>query len=144
MFHGKELNRNVNHIHEKSLHVAHKGYNSTFNDLPKKDNSVCDHRRKIQSLTSELFKVKGNFPNTTMSDIFPTRVLNYNLSSRTDFLRNTANTTKFGLNSLKYFASKVCSMRAIEIKNSLSLGMFKNKISNCEPNNCDYKTCQDY
>ena len=35
-------------------------------------------------------------------------------------------------------------MRPIKIKNSLSVGMFKNKISNWEPNNCEYKTCQDY
>ena len=64
-----------------------------------------------------------------MSDIFPTRVLNYNLRSQTDFFRNTVNTTKFGLNSFRYFASKVWSMIPIEIKNSSSVEMFKNKIS---------------
>ena len=53
-----------------------------------------------------------------MSDIFPTRVLNYNLRSQTDFLRNTVNPTKFGLNSLRHFTSKVWSMIPIEIKNS--------------------------
>ena len=70
MFHGEELNRNVNHIHEKSLHVAHKDYNSSFNDLLKKDKSVCNHRRNIQTLAIELFKVKDNFSNITMSDAF--------------------------------------------------------------------------
>ena len=70
MFHGEELNRNVNHIHGKSLHVAHKDYNSSFNDLLKKDKSVCNHRRNIQTLAIELFEVKDNFSNTTMSDAF--------------------------------------------------------------------------
>ena len=47
----------------------------------------------IQSLAVELFKVKKNLSNTIMSDIFPTRVLlNYNLRSQTDFIRNTVNT----------------------------------------------------
>ena len=68
-----------------------------------------------------------------MSDIFPITVLNYNLRSQTDFLRNTVNTTKFGLNSLRHFASKVWSMIPIEIKNSSTVETFKSKISKWEP-----------
>ena len=64
-----------------------------------------------------------------MKDIFPTRALNYNLRSQTDFLRSTVNTTKFGLNSLRHFASKVWSMIPIEIKNYLTVEIFKSKIS---------------
>ena len=79
-----------------------------------------------------------------MSDIFSTRVLNYNLRSRTGFFRNTVNTTKFGLNSLRYFASKVWSMIPIEIKNSLTIEMFKSKINKWEPSECDSKRCQVY
>ena len=59
--------------------------------------------------------------------------------SQTDFLRNTVNTTKFGLNSLRHFASKVWNMIPIEIKNSSTVEMFKSKISKREPNDCDCK-----
>ena len=107
MFHGREINRKINHIHERSLRIVYRDYNSSFKDLLQKDNSVCIHHRNIQSLAVELFKVKVNLSNTIMNDIFPTRVLNYNLRSQTDFFRNNVNTTKFGLNSLRYFASKV-------------------------------------
>ena len=79
-----------------------------------------------------------------MSDIFPITVLNYNLRSQTDFLRNTVNTTKFGLNSLRHFASKVWSMIPIEIKNSSTVEIFKSKISKWEPNDCNCKLCQVY
>ena len=140
MFHGREINRKINHIHERSLRIVYRDYNSSFKDLLKKDNSVCIHHRNIQSLAVELFKVKD----TIMSDIFPTRVLNYNLRSQTDFLRSTVNTTKFGLNSLRHFASKVWSMIPIEIKNSSTVEIFKSKISKWEPNDCDCKLCQDY
>ena len=64
-----------------------------------------------------------------MSDIFPIIVLDYDLRSQTDFLRNTVNTTKFGLNSLLHFASNVWSMIPIEMKNSLTVEIFKSKIS---------------
>ena len=110
MFHGREMNRKIIHIHERSLRIVYRDYNSSFKDLLKKDNSVRIHHRNIQSLAVELFKVKENLSSTVMSDIFPTRTLNYNLRSQTDFLRNAANTTKCGLNSLRHFESKVWSM----------------------------------
>ena len=137
--------RKINHIHERSLRIGYRDYNSYFKDLlKKKDNSVCIHHRNIQSLAVELFRVKENPSNTIMSDIFTNRVLNYNLLSQTDFLRNTVNTTKFGLNSLRHFASKVWSMIPKEIKNSSTIEIFKSKISKWEPNNCDCKLYQDY
>ena len=100
-----------------------------FQVFTKKDNSICIHHRST-SLAVELFKVGKNFSNTIRSDIFPIRVLNYSLRSKTDFFRNTANTTKFGLNSLRYFTSKIWSMIPIEIKISATVEMFKSKINN--------------
>ena len=94
-------------MHERSLRIVYRDYYSSFKDLLKKDKSVCIHHRNIQSLAVELFKVKENLSNTIMSDTFPTRVLNYKLRLQTDFFRNNVNITKFGLNSLRYFASKV-------------------------------------
>ena len=80
MFHGREINREINHIHERSLRIVYRDYNSSFKDLLKKDNSVCIHHRNIQSLAVEIFKVKENLSNTVMSVIFPARVLNYKFS----------------------------------------------------------------
>ena len=131
MFYGREINRKINHIHQKCLRIVHGDWNSSFKGLLKKDDSVCIHHKKIQSLVVELFK---NLSNTIMSDIFPTRVFNYNLRLQTDFLRNTVNSTKFGSNSLRHFASKVWSMIPIEIKSSSTVEIFKSKISKWEPN----------
>ena len=73
---------------------------------------------KSRVLALQLFKVKGNLSNTIMSYIFPTRVLN---RSQTDFFRNTVNATKFSLNALRYFASKIWGMIPIDIKNFSSV-----------------------
>ena len=75
MFRGRETNRKINLIHERSLCIGYRDYNSSFKDLLKKDNSVCIHHRNIQSLAIELFKVKKHLSNTITSDIFPTRVI---------------------------------------------------------------------
>ena len=39
--------------------------------------------------------------------MFETRNLNYNLRTQTDFIRTRVNASSFGLNSLKYLASKI-------------------------------------
>ena len=85
MFHGRELNSKINRIHERSLRIVLKGYNSSFNGLLKMNKSVCIHHINIQSLAIELFKVKGNLSNTITSDAFPNKTLNYDLRSQTVF-----------------------------------------------------------
>ena len=62
MFNGREINRKINHIHERSLRIVCRNCNSFFKDLPKKDKSISIYHRIIQSLAVELFKVKENFP----------------------------------------------------------------------------------
>ena len=79
MSHGREFNKKINHIHERSLHIVYRDHKSSFNDLLQKDKSVWIHHRNIQSLTTDLFKMKENLCNTMISDIFPTRAGNYNL-----------------------------------------------------------------
>ena len=68
-----------------------------------------------------------------MYDISQTRKMNFNRRTQTDFASNCVNTNKFGLNSLRYFASKVWSMVPLETKNSGSVVIFKTKILNWEP-----------
>ena len=116
VFHGRELNRRINHIHERSLCIVYK-----------------DQNRNIQFWAIELFKVKENISNAIISDTFSVRDLNHNIRSQTDFFRNTVNTTKFILNSLKYFISKVCIMITLEMKDSASVDIF---ISNINKYNC--------
>ena len=63
-----------------------------------------------------------------MYDILQTRKTNYNLRSQTDFVSNCVNTSKLGLNLLKYFSCKVWNMVPLEIKNSRNVETFKTKI----------------
>ena len=66
MFHNRELNRKINHIHERAIRIVYRDNSSSFTELLKKDNSVCIHYRNIQSLAIELYKVKHYFK---LSDI---------------------------------------------------------------------------
>ena len=105
----------------------HSDNNSSFKDLLKKYNSFTVHHRNIQSVVTELFKVKENLSNTIMNDILQTRALTYNLRSETEFARSFGNISCFGLNSLRYFASKVWNTVPLDVKNARSLHIFKIK-----------------
>ena len=79
MFHGRIVNKKINHLHERSVHIVYKDYISSFEDSLKRDKSVSVHHRYIQSLAIELFKVKQNLSNSMLSNIFPTQSISYNL-----------------------------------------------------------------
>ena len=79
-----------------------------------------------------------------MCSIFETTKINCNLRSQTTFASICVNTKKFGLNSLRYVASKVWCMVPLQIKNSGSVEIFKTKIRNWEPKDCYCHICKTY
>ena len=54
MLHGRGVNNNRNHLHERSLGIVYKDNNSSIKDLLNKDNSFTVHHRNIQSFPIEL------------------------------------------------------------------------------------------
>ena len=144
MFHRRGVSNKINHLHKWSLRIVVNCNISSFEHLLKKERPFTIHQRNIQSLAAELFKIKGNLSNNIMYNIFQTRKINYNLRSQTDFASICVNTNKFGLNSLRYFASKVWNMVSLEIKNSGKVEIFKTKIRNWEPKDCYCYLCKTY
>ena len=144
MFHGRNANNKINNIHERALRIVYKDYTNSFEYLLKQEKSVTIHQRNLQTLAIELFKVKSNISNTILNNIFMTRNLNYNLRSQNNFIKPFVRTTKFGLNSLRAFASKVWDMVPSEIKVTNSLDEFKFNIRKWKPENCNCKLCQPF
>ena len=128
MFHTRELNRKTNNIYELALRIVYRDNSSSFTELIKKDNSVCIHYRNIQSLAIEFYKVKHTISNSLILDIFPLRLVDYNLRTQTDFIKPTSHTTRYSQKSLYFFASKVWDMIPDEIKSSSTVEISKNKI----------------
>ena len=60
MFHSRHLNNKIKRIHERALRIAYKDYESSFNNLLEKDNSVSILAKNLQTLMIEMFKTKVN------------------------------------------------------------------------------------
>ena len=82
MFHGRIVNKNINHLHERVLGIVYKDYISSFEDLLNRNKSVAIPHRNIQSLVIDLFKVKQNFSNSMLFTIFQKRPITYNLRTQ--------------------------------------------------------------
>ena len=103
MLNGRIVNKKINHLDQRVLHIVYKDYISSFENLLKRYKSVTIHHRNIQSMAIELFKVKQNLSNSMLSNIFPTQSISYNLRSQTDFIRSNTSTSQYGLNSMRCF-----------------------------------------
>lgn len=115
------MNRNINHLHERSIKIVFRKSTSSFHELLQKDHPFTIHHRNIQRFGIELYKVKENLFNDIMNYTFSPRTLKYNLRTKINCFSNWVNSSKFDLNLLRLFASKVSQMIAIEIKNLKSL-----------------------
>ena len=60
MFCSRQMNKKIDHIHERALRLVYDDYITSFEDLLTKDQSVSSHHRNIQKVASEMFKVKNN------------------------------------------------------------------------------------
>jgi hypothetical protein len=55
----RELNRRIDRIQERGLRIVYKDYTTSYKNLLKKNGSVCIHHRNIQTIATEMFKVKN-------------------------------------------------------------------------------------
>ena len=56
MFHSREVNNKINHLHERALRIIYNNNISTFEELLEKDGLYSIYHKNIQSLAIELFK----------------------------------------------------------------------------------------
>ena len=142
MFCSRELNRKVNHIHERGLRMVYKDNTSSFEELLIKDESVCIHHRNTQLVAVEMFKVKNDICPEIMKNLFK---LNLNPKMEKVFLRPNVKTVYKGELSLRYFGPVVWdSMLPEKYKNILTLEEFKEKVKKWVPDNCLCKLCKTY
>ena len=87
MLHSRKNNNKIKHLHERCLHLIYSDKKSSYENLLEKDNSASIHRKNIQALAIEMFKVKHKLCPEIAYDFFMERINNqYNLRNRPDFI----------------------------------------------------------
>ena len=107
MFHNRTLNNRINRIHEKALRIVYSDSSSSFADLLHKDSSVTIRQRNLQSLATELYKIKNDMAPEIMQDIFPVYNPKYNLRNNREFTGRNAKSVYHGTETLSFIGYKI-------------------------------------
>ena len=76
-FHSRNLNNEINRIHERALRLVYQN-NLSFYELLDLENSVTVHQKNLQVLVTEIYKVKNGIAPEIMEDIFELQNPSYN------------------------------------------------------------------
>ena len=145
MFHSRNLNNKINRIHKRALRLVYRN-NLSFSELLDLDNSVTVHQKKLQSLVTEIYKVKSGIAPEITKDISELQNPSYNLlrSSRNQFGRENIKTVDYGLRSVRYLSPIIWELLPNQIKYSNSLSKFKKLIKSWKPEACPCRLCKTY
>ena len=82
-------------MHERTLRIVFRDYESTFQRFLKQNKSASIHQRNLHILATEIFKTKSSLNPVIMEDVFKFKNVTYNF-------RNTAKTlNKTNVNYVK-------------------------------------------
>ena len=143
MFCSKEMNKKINHIHERALRLVYFDYKASFEELLKKDKSVSIHHRNIHNVAILMYMVKNNLSPPFIQDIFDYKGNGRITRMGDKFARPNVNKVHKGENSLRNFGPIVWNtMLPEKNKDCSSLAEFKNSIKSWIPNNCPCRLCK--
>ena len=94
----------INRPHEMALRVVYKDFDSSFEELLRRDSSATLHQRNMQKLITEIFKVKTGIALELMKDAFEFVDVSYNLKNQSKCRRSIPRTEKYSIET----ASSVC------------------------------------
>ena len=79
-----------------------------------------------------------------MKDIFPERVIPYDLRNMNPFKTSNVKTVYNGTETLSYRGPRTWALVPESIRNATSLSEFKTKIKTWEPQRCECRLCRKY
>ena len=144
MFHDRASNNKINKIHERALRIIHKDSTSNFQELLNKSNSVSVHQRNLQLLLTEIYKTVHNLNPTFMTQVFEEKDVPYNFRESNSLTLPKAKTTLYGIDTVRYIGKKLWQVLPTEIKESISLEVFKQKIKLIKSFDCSCRLCKNF
>ena len=133
MYHSRLMNNKSNQLHEKCLRVVYSDKSSSFKELLDKDGSITIHKRNLQVLATEMFKVYRNFLPNVVAEMFHTRRNNYNLRHSSFFSMPYVKAVYHGFESLSNLGPRTEDLVPSTLKEFDDVNSFKTQIKKWQP-----------
>ena len=144
MFHSRQINHEINKLHERTLRIVYNDHFSSSEELLSKDKSVTVNQKNLQIFASEMYKILNWLSPAIMQDIFETKSDYYNTHNAPAFsLRNIKN-VRYGLQTICYMVPKNWDFVPKEMKQVATINEFKTKIKIWKLENCPCRLCRTY
>ena len=146
MCHSYSLNNKINALHEWCLLIIYNDKQSIFQELLVKDKSVSLHKRNLQTISTEMFKVTKGLALDIFSIVFNTRKkLNYNLCHASHFDVSLLNFVYKETESISFLGPKISDILRYEIKEMKRVEALKKRCyKKWKPKNCPCRLCKYY
>ena len=144
MFCSRKMNRKINYIHERALRLVYDDYESSFDELLSKDNTVSIHHRNIQYVAIEMYKITHNLCPPFMNELVVEQK-KFAGRSGINFRKPKVYTVYNGDNSFRNFGPRVWDeMLPKKYKSCRSLEEFKTLIKSWKPKDCPCRLCKQF
>ena len=107
----------INKVHERALSVILADDLSDFESLFSNKKDRCKHHKNIQSLMTEMLKIKNKLvPPPIMDSMFERKNESYSLRNFQELLKKIKRTVHYGLDTLRYWSLQLWSLLPENIK----------------------------
>ena len=115
----------INRIHERTLRIAHKDYQSTFNVLQENNCTVNMHVKNLQTHVTEMTKARKSLNCPFIKEIFCEQSVVHNLRNNNEFLPPMVRAVSYGTETIKYIEQRLLVKLPQYIWNTQSINEFK-------------------
>ena len=140
MFCSKKENNKINSLHKKALKLISPNIDD-FEELLSENKMVSVHKRNLQIMMTEIYCTVNKLNPSFLWDKIKINHNTVNLRSGTQLLLPPTNTVTFGMKSYVFRGSILWNYLPIEIKNSITKSIFKNKIKFWTETKCKCALC---
>eukprot|EP00794_Sanderia_malayensis_P018500 gene18500-20355_t len=119
--------RKLERVQERALRAVFSDKQSSYASLLEKSNLSTLYNKRLQDIAILMYKVKNNLASKPIQALFERPTKRYELRNA-EFNIPRCRTETYGKHSIRYLGPMIWSKLYFDIKNSKTLGIFKNKL----------------
>ena len=124
------------------MRVLYRDYDSSFDQLLARAGSITVHQKNLQSLMTEIYKTMNHLNPSYNWQFFVKKDIPYNLCTKELCSLPSAQSHRYGLNSLSFRGSLLWNALDDELKRAETLKSFKRGIKDWDGNACKCLICK--